>query len=96
MSKQVTAYNAVNNSTVSRTSASKYGKIPSAIKGGSHGYHEQVLSTDFIALGKRSRSVDHWGGEPGRDRGNWFQSLALGHKHVLHLQAKRNLGPGTG
>lgn len=27
VSKQVTAYNAVNNSTVSRTSASKYGKI---------------------------------------------------------------------
>lgn len=26
VSKQVTAYNAVNNSTVSRTSASKYGK----------------------------------------------------------------------
>lgn len=27
VSKQVTAYNAVNNSTVSRTSASKYGEI---------------------------------------------------------------------
>lgn len=27
MSKQVTAYNAVNNSTVSRTSASKYGEF---------------------------------------------------------------------
>lgn len=27
VSKQVTAYNAVNNSTVSRTSASKYGKV---------------------------------------------------------------------
>lgn len=32
VSKQVTAYNAVNNSTVSRTSASKYGKSRCADK----------------------------------------------------------------
>lgn len=34
VSKQVTAYNAVNNSTVSRTSASKYGEFSRSSRGG--------------------------------------------------------------
>ena len=34
VSKQVTAYNAVNNSTVSRTSASKYGEFIESFWGG--------------------------------------------------------------
>lgn len=46
MSKQVTAYNAVNNSTVSRTSASKYGEFSRSAWGGENAracggdYHE--------------------------------------------------------
>lgn len=48
VSKQVTAYNAVNNSTVSRTSASKYGKISSGVRGGKQRHPEWVWSTDGI------------------------------------------------
>lgn len=39
VSKQVTAYNAVNNSTVSRTSASKYGEFMALSCGGGGGCH---------------------------------------------------------
>lgn len=41
VSKQVTAYNAVNNSTVSRTSASKYGELMELSCGGG----EAVVTT---------------------------------------------------
>ncbi|KAK2096641.1 Plexin-A4 [Saguinus oedipus] len=64
VSKQVTAYNAVNNSTVSRTSASKYGKIPLSVLG-SPGCPEQLLSQ----WQQSQKTGDSWRGVVGHQAG---------------------------
>lgn len=92
VSKQVTAYNAVNNSTVSRTSASKYGEFIESSWGGEAALSSCCLDssttgrpwTPGAGSGGAVRQAAHQSGEQGWGRGSWFPVGTLMQEQNLH------------